>query len=313
VGGAEPVPPHAFTITGDRLLGASFRREAGRFGLVERHAVALPAGALPAGALGGPVADGGLLAAAVGELVGRFAKPPGRASLVLPDAWARGLVVELGALPERADLRTEILRFRLKKLVPFRVEELRVVAVPIASVAGQEDPVRALALYASEALCAGLESAFAASGVHLGQIVGASLARLAALAHGGRLAGLVALASVEPAGFTLVFARDGEPVVWRQKSFAEGEEGETRAPQLAAELRLTRTFLAERLGVPHVDAVVLAAPDDVRATWSAALSDGLGRPVATLAADWLPLVAETSAAGEAGLATLVGAVCREVA
>lgn len=307
------MPPHAFAVADGRLAGASFRREGGRFRLVERHAVELPPGALAAGPLGGPVADAAALAAAAGELVGRFARPPQQASLVLPDAWARGLVVELGALPARAELRTEILRFRLKKLVPYRVEELRVAAAPIAAVAGQEDPVRALVLYASEPLCAGFEGAFAAAGVRLGQIVGASLARLGALAHGGRLAGLVAIASVEPAGFTLVFARDGEPVLWRQKSFGDGEDGETRAPQLAAELRLTRTFLAERAGAADVDAVVLAAPAEARATWSDALADGLGRPVAALAGDWLPLAAESTGGSDAELAPLVGAVCREVA
>lgn len=316
LGGAEPVPPHAFAVTDGRLAGASFRREAGRWRLVERHAVALPAGALASSPLGGPVADAGALAAAVGDLVGRFAKRPHHASLVLPDEWARGLVVELGDLPARAELRGEILRFRLRKLVPFRVEDLRIAASPIERVAEQEDPVRALVAYASEPLCAGFESAFAAAGVRLGQIVGASLARLAALAHGARLRGLVALAAVEPGGLVLICARDGEPVLWRQKSFVESEGGsaaEARAPQLAAELRLTRTFLEERLGAAGVDAVVLTASEAGSALWSAALEDGFGRPVARLATDWLPLVAESAAGADVELAPLLGAVCREVA
>jgi hypothetical protein len=312
-GGGRPVPPCAFAVDGERLVGAAFRREGGGLRLVERHAAALPAGLLGDGPLGGPVSDPEALGAAIEALVGRFARRPRQASLVLPDVWARGLVVELGALPERAEARAEVLRFRLRKLVPFRTEELRVAATRIVAVEGQEDPLRLLVAYASEALCAAFESGFAAAGVRLGQLVGSCLAQLGALAHGGRVAGLVALATVEARGFTLVCARDGEPVLWRQKSFGDGDEAETRAPRLAAELKLTRTFLAERLGAPRLDAVLLAAPDDVRAAWSEVLAAGLGRPPAIVAADWLPLAAESASEADALLAPLVGAACREVA
>lgn len=306
------MPPWAFVADGERLTGAAFRRERGGLRLVERHAVPLAAGALGGGPLGGPVADAAALATTVETLIGRFARRPRQASLVLPDAWARGIVVELGALPARAEARAEVLRFRLRKLVPFRVDELRLAAAPIAAVAGQEDPLRLLVVYAAEAVCAAFESAFESAGVRLGQLVNASLAQLGALAHGGRLAGLVALAVVEARGFTLVCARDGEPVVWRQKSFGDGDEAERRAPRLAAELRLTRTFLAERLGAPRLDAVLLAAPDDVRAVWSEVLSEGLGQPPAVVRPDWLPLAAGPAGEADAALAPLVGAACREV-
>lgn len=311
--GEQPVPPTAFAIDGERLTGASFRREGAVLRLVERHAVPLPAAALGQGALGGPVGDAEALAGAVAELVARFARRPRRASLVLPDAWARGVVVELGSLPERSEPRAEVLRFRLRKLVPFRTEELRVAASPIAPVAGQEDPLRALVLYASEGLCSSLEKSFAAAGVEIGQIVGTSVALLGALARRHRVAGLVALATVESRGFTLLCARDGEPVVWRQKSFDGGAGAESRAPSLAAELKLTRTFLAERLGMPDLDAVVLKTGDGARSSWADVLAEGLGREPVELTVDWLPLAAESASMDGLALAPLVGAVSREVA
>jgi len=311
-GGSQPLPPHGFALDAERLVGASFRREAVGLRLVERQSQPLPAGALALGPLGGPVAAPEVLAAAVAELVGRFAHRPHAASLVLPDAWARGLVVELGDLPEATEARREVLRFRLKKLVPFRTEELRVVASPIVAVAGQEDPVRALLLYASEALCAALESAFSAAGVRLGQIVNASLARLGALDRDGRLAGWVAVAAVESGGFTLVVVHDGEPVLWRQKSFADGLAIDDRGPLLAAELRLTRTFLAERLGVSALDAVLLEAPDDARAFWTDLLAAGLDKPALAIGASWLPLAPESERPGDATFSALVGAVSLEL-
>jgi len=305
------VPSAAFALDGERLIGAVFRREGGELRLAERYAVTLPDAALGGGPLGGPVADAEALTGAVVELVGRFARRPRRASLVLPDAWARGVVVELGTLPQASGPRAEVLRFRLRKLVPFRPEELRVAAAPIAAVSDQEDPIRALVFYAAESVCSALESSFAAAGVRLGQVVGASLARLGALAHGGRLKGLTAVAAVEPRGFTLVCARDGEPVLWRQKSFDDGVPAAARAPLLAAELRLTRTFLAERLNAPALDAVLLTTFDGTLAPWDEALTAGLGRAPVELTLDWMPLAA--TGVQDSALAPLVGAVSRSVA
>jgi len=308
----QAVPPHAFALEDGALRGASFRRERSGLALRELHSVALPAGTLAGGPLGGTIGDAETLGRAVADLVHRFAAPPKHASLVLPDLWARALAVELGALPERAELRTEVLRFRLKKLVPFRVDELRVAAAPIVPVAGQEDPIRALVLYAAEGVCAAFESAFDAAGVALGQITNATLARLGAVAHAADGDQLLAFAAVEPGGFTLVFARAGEPVVWRQKSFGDRlDEGE-RAPLLAAELRLTRTFLDERMGGQAPTSVVLAAPPGIQAFWTEILEGGLEVPVVPLAASDLPLAGAIGAADARELAALVGAASREV-
>jgi type IV pilus assembly protein PilM len=310
--GEQPVPPHAFAVDGDELRGASFRREGESHELRELHAVPMPAGALAGGPLGGPISDADALTRAVAELVRRFAKPPRRASLVLPDLWARALVVELGDLPRRVDLRTEVLRFRLKKLVPFRVDELRVAATAVPHVVGQEDPVRALVLYAADGLCAGLEHAFTAAGVAIGQITNSTLARLTALSRPEE-GGLFALAAVEATGFTLVFARGGEPLLWRQKSFADGLDENERAPLLAAELRLTRTFLEDRLGGEPLTSVALAAPRGVEAFWTTVLEQGLEVPVLPIAARDLPHGVASGGIESAAVASLVGAVTRRVA
>jgi type IV pilus assembly protein PilM len=252
----------------------------------------MPAGALAGGPLGGPISDADALTRAVAELVRRFAKPPRRASLVLPDLWARALVVELGDLPRRVDLRTEVLRFRLKKLVPFRVDELRVAATAVPHVVGQEDPVRALVLYAADGLCAGLEHAFTAAGVAIGQITNSTLARLTALSRPEE-GGLFALAAVEATGFTLVFARSGEPLLWRQKSFADG--------------------LEDRLGGEPLTSVALAAPRGVEAFWTTVLEQGLEVPVLPIAARDLPHGVASGGIESAAVASLVGAVTRRVA
>ncbi len=307
------MPPVVVEAGPRELRCAVFRRAARVLEVREYHAVPLPPGTFALGPLGGPVADATALETAAGLLVERLATRHPRASLVLPDSWARGMTVELSEIPSSPELALEVLRFRIRKLVPFRVEELRLSAAPIARLEHQEEAVRALVLLAAEGVCAALERAFDRHGMRLGQIVNASLARLGAVAAGGRLPGLAALAAVEETGFTLLFARDGAPVLWRQKSFTEGLGDEDRARLMTAELRLTRTFLGERLAGEAISSALLAAPAAVESFWRGVLESGLDRPVATLALAHLPLVDDAPAMPAAELATLAGAACREVA
>jgi len=312
---ALAVPPHVFALARRELRYAGFRRTRGGGALevAEIAAVPLAETALGAGPLGAPLADPDALGAALAALLARVAGRVDRASLVLPDAWARAFVIELGDLPESEPQRSEVLRFRLKRLVPFRVEELRVAAAPLAPIAGQQEPLRALVAFAAEALVGGVEKVFAARGVTLGQVTGSTQALLGALAHRDRLPGLAALTLVQPEGVALVFARDGEPVVWRQKAFTEGLADADRARLLAAELRLTRTFLAERVGDERPAAVLLAAPREVEPFWRQVLAEGFEREPVLLASEHLPLAGEGLGAAVAQLAPLVGAACREVA
>ena len=307
-----PVPPVAVAVAREELAIAVFRGEGGALALRDFHSVPLPPTTFSSGALGGPVNDAGALDAAVASLLARVTGRHARISLVLPDAWARGMTVELDELPAAPDLAREILRFRLRKMVPFRVEELRLSAAPIERLADQQDALRTLVLLAAEGVCGALETAFSRHHVRVGQIVNHTLARLQALAVGGRLPGLAALATVEPEGFAVVFARDGAPLVWRQKSFTEGLADSDRARMLTAELRLTRTFLAERLAGERLTAALLAAPASVEEFWKHVLEEGLDHPVVSLDSAHLPLAVETSVPA-AVLAPLVGAACREVA
>lgn len=310
-----PVPPHAFALGRRALRYGLFARPRGAAALElrELQSAGLGEGVVGGGPLGAPLADPEAFGQALDALLARLAGKVERASLVLPDAWARALVVELGGLPETEPQRSEVLRFRLKRLVPFRVDELRVAAAPLAPVPGQEEPLRALVTFASEALLAAFERSFAARGIEIGQITGSAQALLGALGFRDRLSGLLATALVQPEGFVLVFARDGEPLLWRQKSFTEGLADADRARLLAAELRLTRTFLGERLGESGIPAALLAAPAEVTPFWRSVLAEGLGCEPATLSLAHLPVEGEGAGLAAVELAPLVGAACREVA
>lgn len=166
--------------------------------------------------------------------------------------------------------------------------------------------------FASEALVEALEQAFRKRGIRLGLVAGSTLSLLAALDRGERFSGLAAAALVQPEGFTLVFARDGEPVLWRQKGFTEGLADGDRARLLGAELRLTRTHLAERFEGASPAAVVVAAPREVLPFWRDVLAEGLSLEPLALASEHLPLAGAGLGDSVAELAPMLGAACREV-
>jgi len=310
------MPPHVFAVAGGELRYAAFVREraGGLLEFREYHAVALAESSLGGGLLkGGTGLDRGAIEEALAMLLARIGGRVDAASLVLPDAWARSLIVELGDLPEQEPERSDVLRFRLKRLIPFRVEDLRVGAASLGAPPRDGEEIQALITFASEALVAALEQAFAARGVRLGLIAGSTLSLLGALRRGERFAGLAAAALVQPEGFTLVFARDGEPVLWRQKGFTEGLADVDRARLLAAELRLTRTHLSERFGGDGPGAVVVAAPREVLPFWRGVLAEGLEIEPLALASEHLPLSGAGLGDAVAELAPMLGAACREIA
>jgi len=310
------MPPHVFAVAAGELRYAAFasERRGGALEFREYHAVPLAEAALGSGALkGGSGLDRGAIEEALAQLLERCGGKVERASLVLPDAWARCLIVELGDLPDDEPERSDVLRFRLKRLIPYRVEELRLAAARLVGLEGEGKEIQALVAFASEALVGALEETFRARGVRLGLVAGSALSLLAALERGGRFSGLSAAALVQPEGFTLVFSRDGEPVLWRQKGFTEGLADGDRARMLGAELRLTRTHLAERFDGSSPRTVVVAAPREVLPFWRDVLAEGLAIEPLALASEHLPLTGNGLGESVAELAPMLGAACRESA
>ena len=318
-----PAPPQVFALTPTRLRYAAFSRDGAGWRLVDGREVALPADAFQHGPLGGPLRDpaafGGLLA----ELLQRVAAPVRDASLLIPDAWLRVTFAESAELPKQASARDEVLRWRLKRLVPFRVDELRLSGEEVEPFPGQAEPRRVLLGFAVEALLSQLEQIFTAAGIRLGAISNPSLSLLGALRASTDDA-LSTVAVVDDAGYTLIFARPAanglEPVLHRYKAWTGDPSPAARAALVARDLRLTRTFLEENLpGARVAEALLLAAPSPAGQSgddWLGWLRDGLGCPARPLGAEQVGAVPGGLPAGVFGwpmeAAPLLGAACREV-
>ncbi len=213
----RPAPPHVFALEPEKLSYARFRRAGGKTALERYETVALPPESFQKGILGGPPRQDANLGQAIATLLERVGAPVPEASLVLPDAWLRSAFAEVSDLPKDRTQLDEVLRFKLKRLVPFRVDELRLSGIEVSPLAKQDEPRRLMIGFALESLLDRLETLFEQAGTRLGQVGSASLAVLRALRLEGSPAAaadaLVCLALVQSEGYTLVFARGGEPVL----------------------------------------------------------------------------------------------------
>ncbi|MEO8502748.1 MAG: hypothetical protein ABI609_02530 [Acidobacteriota bacterium] len=319
-----PPPPHVFALEATRLRYAGFTREAEGLRLVDARESALPPDAFQHGPLGGPLRDAGAFTELVTSLLQRVAAPVKDASLLIPDAWLRVTSAESGDLPRQAAGRDDLLRWRLKHLVPFRIDDLRVSGEEVEPFPGQQEPRRLLLGFAGEALLAQLEDAFAAAGIHLGAISNPSLSLAGALRVRDE-AGLTAIVLVDGASYTLLFTRPTErsmePVLHRYKAWTGDPSVTTRAALVGRDMRLTRAFLEENLPGVGVRQALLWMASSANAAgsgdWLSWLAEGLGCPARLLGAEHLRVLpgglpgALWGSAMEA--APMLGAACREVA
>ena len=314
--GFEPVPvaPHVFALDDERLRYGQFVRDRHGFRLRGYRETALPREPFQRGPLGGPPRDPAAFRELVAALVGSIPGGVKDASLVLPDAWLRVTFSESGELPKSADALDEVLRWKLRRLVPFRVDELRIGATEVSPIPGQEEPRRLLLGFAVDQLLAQVEDAFLAAGVRIGQVTNASLSLLAAVApvSAGSFAALV---MVGAEGYTLIFAHGEQPVLHRYKGFTSTLPEAARASFVGRDLKLTRNFLDEHFPGSALGQVLLLAAPELEPAWLDQLEEGLGSPAASLDGRHLPPLRAEEADVPAwrDLAPMLGAARQEMA
>ncbi|MFQ5526022.1 MAG: hypothetical protein ACE5GX_07135 [Thermoanaerobaculia bacterium] len=300
------VPPHVFALDETSLTYLSLD-EGGELYCRDCLVESLAEDCFQAGPLGGRLRDQENLSGAVEALLGNLIRRPAEASLVVPDSWMRLTFVDSEEWPRRREEQLEVLRFKLGRIVPFRVEELRIAAEPVPAVEGGGSH-RFLVAFAIDSALVQVEEAFEDHGVRIGNVSNQSLSLFSALAPGLASPPLGVVVRVDDERYSLIVTRQGEPAVYRSKTHAIGS---SMAP-VGRELRLTRSFLQERVPPGIVSEIILAAPDAREGEWSTLLEEVFERPVASLDREW-PSIPGLVHLTTHDAAPLLGAALREVA
>jgi len=310
---ARPVPPHVFTVDVGTLVYGRFVRSESGYEVEDFAQIDLPQDLFAEGPLGGPMHDPGLFRPLLEELVKSVDVPLDEASLVLPDAWLRLAFADMEELPSRGARRDELLRWKLKRLVPFRVEDLRLEGVPAITLPEQEAKHRLLIGFAIDVLLRQFEQVFEACGVRIGQILNTSLATVESIRSVVDGAGLGVLALVGSTGYSLTFMQHGEPLLHRFRALDTAMGGEAAAQLVLRDLKLTRSFLEEQLPGLELARILLVSQTGQQRFWLDSLEQGLGQVPVALGREQLPLRGELPEVAPTVLAPMLGAACREVA
>ena len=297
--GRVPGPALVFSIEeidGDalRLRCAYFERGRGRarsgvsssaagLSLEFLDQVTIPATLLARGPLGATLRDPASFAELLRSLL-RSAGPksPREATLLVPESWLRLVMVESGALPKSAAACDEVLRFRLRRLVPYRVEDLRLSAVEAAVLPGQDEPYRLALGFAAETVLASFEGGFAAAGVRIGLISVPSLAIFAGVRGVHRIPGVEVGVVARRDDYALWVRRDEELVLHRQRSFPDDLPADARDTLAPRELNLLRSMFESELAGETRGRFLLHADDESAADSSSWLSDVVCLPALRL-------------------------------
>ncbi|OFV81768.1 MAG: hypothetical protein A2Y78_01025 [Acidobacteria bacterium RBG_13_68_16] len=257
-----PASVHAFAAGENQLVYGRLNRR--RDAILRVEHAALPPEWFSLGPVGLLQVDRHALAGGLAALIQRLEKAPQQASLVAPNSWVRSVVVDAGALPRKRQEAEEVLRWRLKKLLPCRPEDVR-----LDFVSGSESG-RVLVILALDRPLAVVEETFSAAGVQLGRIEPAVLALTALLPAASTP---VMLAAIEERALDLVVLAAGKPVLVRHKQLpADAARAEAF---IGRELSRTLAHAREqdKLGGPVMVWLAAARPGETAGSverWAAA-------------------------------------------
>ncbi|HPS77244.1 MAG TPA: hypothetical protein PLS53_03715 [Thermoanaerobaculaceae bacterium] len=201
-----PLPPSVILLGENEITLALLSRR--RDALVRVETVDLEAECFRQGPVGLLHVDRAMLTSAIGKLVQRVGKLPARGTVVVPTAWVRCVQVETGGLPRQRGEAEDVIRWRLKKLLPCRPEEVRLDFVPL----GDED--RVLVVLALDHPLLVVEEVLAGAGLRVGRIEPTAVA-VTSLVPADGVPRLVVVSERRSLGFVVV--EDGTITLLRQK------------------------------------------------------------------------------------------------
>jgi type IV pilus assembly protein PilM len=247
-------PLVAVELREDAVITVRLTRQRGQFHLGGYGHRALREGSFSPGLLKTQLEDPTAFVRAVIESL-QLAGATGsaRISLAVPDTIARVFVVDLEELPAASSQATEMIRWRIKKSIPFRVEDARLSWQPLGRL--EDGRIQVLVAVAPDASLRPIEDLLTAAGLRVGLIDLSSFAllnevRLDAAAGGAvPLDGDSALVNATPTYFSVTLVRGGRLALYRSKAYhVTGPfQGEESLRVVGRELKSTLSYYEEHL------------------------------------------------------------------
>ena len=307
-----PLPPVVFAVDESRLRYGRFEPNGAGFELASYHSVDLDPDLFATGPVGGPIHDPERFRAVLTELLDEIGETVTEGSLILPDPWLRIALVESDELPRKSEAREDVLKWKLQRIVPFRVEELRVRGTASRPRTRQESASRVLLGFGLESLLRQLEGVFDDRGIHLGYISSESLTLLSGVRDALRDVEMGAVAFVSSRGYSLTFVLRGEPILHRFKLLPQLARDEPPAQLIDRDLNLTGMYLRDQFPNAEIGRLLLVGPKEIEDRWLQWLSNGFGVPTHAVRVENLPLSMGGYDLPLYEVATLLGAARQEV-
>jgi len=162
------------------------------------------------------------------------------AAVIVPTAWMRSFLIDTDQVPNKQSELHDVVRWRLKKLLPISPTELRLSVVKFPGAEGRR---QLLCLAGVERAVAGIEASFRAVGVEPGLVT----TRLFAVTPRAKtVGGPILVVQHEEALFSLMLFVDGVPRLLRTKLLPLVEKDDGVGLR---EVRLALGFIREDLSV----------------------------------------------------------------
>ena len=246
----EPERPNLVVEVRPTSLGlASLVGSRGGYSLGPVASLELPSGALQVSLTQPNIADPEAFSRILGLLLERSGlRGRRKAGLVLPDPVARVGLIPAAELSEKGASTDDMVRFRLKKIVPFDIQEARIASLEGA--APGEPPTHLVAAI-SETVLKGYEDALGAQGLETGlvEVAGLALAEAASGASGDHL-----LINWDHSYVSFLLWRSGWPILVRTLVGPSAEPA-----GIAQEVSQTLIYYRERLAGTGLARVVVRA------------------------------------------------------
>ena len=178
--------------------------------------------------------DRAAVSAAIGHALEPIAERAKKVTVVVPDAAVRVLLLDFDTLPAKTADVLPILRFRLRKLVHFDVEDAAI-SWQVLPKNGDEPVLRTVVAVMPAGVRAEYEDAVREAGYEPGAVLSSSLAALAAVS--GDDPALVVNRNANC--ITTAIARGPQLLLFRTIDLGEGGDGDAGESQAVAELQQT--------------------------------------------------------------------------